>query len=74
MPLLDLGRVTCNCVNSSSNGMVLLSCTAESRIISEIQRLSLSDIDEENACEEEEEVKEEEQEERTITTSVMQVT
>lgn len=63
MPLLDLGRVTCNCVNSSSNGMVLLSCTAESRTIPEIQRLSLSDIDEENACDEEEEVKEEEQEE-----------
>lgn len=59
MPPLDLGRVSCNCVNSSSNGMVLLSCT-ESRTISEIQRLSLSDIDEENTCAEEEEDKEEE--------------
>ena len=36
-----------------------MACT-ESRTISDIQRLSLSDIDEENTCAEEEEDKEEE--------------
>ena len=65
MPPLDLSRVTCNCVNPSSNGKILL--RTQSRTISKIniQRLSLLDIDEdedeENACEEEEEDKEEEE-------------
>ena len=58
MPHLDLSRVTCNCVNSSSKGIVLLSSCTEARAISEIQRLSLSDYDEENVCEEEEEEEE----------------
>ena len=64
MPPLDLSRVTCNCVNSSLNGKVLLvlSCT-ESRTISEInfQMISLLDVHEENACEEEEEDRQEEE-------------
>ena len=65
MPPLDLSRVTCNCVNSSSNGKILSHTDHESRTISEIniQKLSLLDIDEDedNACEEEEEDKEEEE-------------
>lgn len=64
MPLLDLSRVTCNCVNSSSSGKVLLVLSrTKSRTISEIniQKLSLLDVDEENACEEEEEDMEEEE-------------
>lgn len=64
MPPLDLSRVTCNCVNSSSNGKVLLVLSrTESRTISEIniQKLSLLDVDEENACEDEEEDMEEEE-------------
>ena len=60
MPPLDVSQVTCNYVNSSSNGKVL---SSELKTISEIQRLSLSDIDEENACEEEGEDREEEEEE-----------
>ena len=65
MPPLDLSRVTCNCVNSSLNGKVLVLSRTESRTVSEIniQKLSLSDVDEENACEEEEDDKEEEEEE-----------
>ena len=61
MPPLDLSRVTCNCVNSSSNEKVL--SHTESNTISEIniQKLSLLDIDERNTCGEEEEDKEEEE-------------
>ena len=61
MPPLDLSQVICNCVNSSLKGIVLLSSCTEARAISKIQRLSLSDNDEENICEEEEEYKKEEE-------------
>ena len=57
MPPLDLSQVTCNCVNSSSNGKILSRTDHESRTISEIniQKLSLLDIDEEEEDKEEEE-------------------
>ena len=61
MPHLDLSRVTCNCVNSSTKGIVLLSSCTEARAIPEIQRLSLSDNEEENVSEEEEEDEKEEE-------------
>ena len=64
MPPLDLSWVTCNCVNSSLNGKVLLVLSrTKSKTISEIniQMISLMDVHEENACDEEEEDRQEEE-------------
>ena len=52
MPYLDPNRVNCNCAKSSKQGKVLLSCAATTAA-SQLQRLSLSHINDYEGLEEE---------------------
>lgn len=64
MPYLDLDSVDCNCAKSSSGGKTLRTTTKDTSATgaaSRLQKLSLSDLNEEDSSEEEEEQKEEEE-------------
>ena len=52
MPYLDPNRVNCNCAKSSKQEKVLLSCAATTAA-SQLQRLSLSHINDYDGLEEE---------------------